>query len=192
MENILRQTTALALHAASAYIKPGDVLIDAACGNGHDTLFLAGTMPSRLYAFDIQQEALNSTRSLLISEGFEDKLRDGTISLINDSHENMAAYVPGGADVILFNLGYLPGGRKDITTKSETTVSAVHAALDILKKDGLLCITMYSGHPEGRREKAALLAMASSLDHRKYHAAFTDMINQKNDPPSLLLITRKL
>jgi len=191
MSNIIRTTTELALHTASAYIRPGAVLIDATCGNGHDTLRLAQHQPAALYAFDMQQAAVNSTRQLLVSEGFEDSLADGTIKLICSSHEYMSSYVTEKADLIIFNLGYLPGGDKTVTTNTSSTMTAVSQALEMLAPDGLVCITMYSGHDEGKTEKEALLTFARELDSSRYHSAYVSMINQKNSPPELLLITRK-
>lgn len=191
MSNIIRKTTELAMHIVSEYTFPGCVIIDATCGNGHDTVALASASPSRLYAFDIQKTAVESTKSLLLTAGYETQLADETISIICDSHENMRSYVELPADVIVFNLGYLPGSDKSKTTRKEATLDAVTASLDILAKDGILCITMYSGHPEGFEEKEMLLKMAESLDSGIYHSAFISFVNQKNSPPEILLITKK-
>ena len=89
MSNIIQTTTDFAMFIVSGYISPGDVLVDATCGNGHDTLRLLRHGPSALYAFDIQQQAVDNTKELLISNGFRDRLEDGTVKLICDSHENM-------------------------------------------------------------------------------------------------------
>ena len=191
MSNIIRTTTELAMHTASAYIPDNAVLIDATCGNGHDTLRLALHAPSVLYAFDMQQKAVDNTRSLLISEGFKKELDNGTIKLICSSHEFMSSYVTEKADLIMFNLGYLPGGDKTITTNVGSTITAVKDALDLIAVNGLVCIAMYSGHDEGKSEKEALLTFARHLDPSVYHSAYVSMINQKNSPPELLLITRK-
>lgn len=196
MTNIIQTTTELAIHMVSGYAKEGGVFADATCGNGRDTLRLARMKPSKLYAFDIQPDAIENTRSLLLSEGFGPELEDGTIELIRDSHENMEDHIgksdqDASVDIIVFNLGYLPGGDRAVTTASASTLSAVSASLTLLAEGGLLCITMYSGHPGGRREKEALLDMARSLDPRKYHSAYVNMINQRNDPPELLLVTKK-
>ena len=106
-------------------------------------------------------------------------------------HIGKSAHTAAPVDVIIFNLGYLPGGDKHITTGESSTRKAAEASLTLLAKDGLLCITMYSGHPEGQREKEALLGMASALDPRTYHSAYVNMLNQRNEPPELLLITKK-
>lgn len=191
MSNLIQTTTELAMHIISGYIRPGALLIDATCGNGHDTLRLAKAKPSKLYAFDIQQAAVDGTRKLLESNGFKDSIDKGIIELICDSHENMESYVHGKADVIVFNLGYLPGSDKSNTTTEASTLNAVSASLELLKKNGLLCITMYSGHHEGSKEKASLLDWSAKLDPQTYHAAYISMHNQKNSPPEILLITRK-
>lgn len=191
MSNLIQTTTDLAMYMIRGYIGPGDVLIDATCGNGHDTLQLLSAGPSKLYAFDIQKEAIDSTYQLLKEKGFESSLTDGTVKLICDSHENIESYVAGPVKAVIFNLGYLPGCDKTKTTMKSSTLSAAISALGLLDIDGLLCITMYSGHDEGAEEKAALLSWAAKLDPKRYHTAYISMTNQKNSPPEILLITRK-
>ncbi|MGX8774613.1 MAG: class I SAM-dependent methyltransferase [Bacillota bacterium] len=204
MDNIIRQTTELAMHIVRAYVEPGDVVIDATCGNGKDTLALAAMNPRSLYAFDIQEKAVRETVSLLEANGYG--VCKGTptckgspsgpqITVEQLAHENLRGYFEdrstGCVKAVVFNLGYLPGGDRSLTTKAETTLEAVRGAMDLITKDGLVCITMYSGHPEGRKEKAALLEFAEGLDDRKWHCAFISMPNQKKDPPEILLITKK-
>ncbi len=191
MANIIRKTTDLAILLASQYAFEGSIIIDATCGNGHDTLTLAKTKPSKLYGFDIQQNAVNATQALLSKEGFESHIKNGTISIICDSHSNMHQYISDKVNVIMFNLGYLPGGDKSIVTQLSETAVAINAALDLLAVDGILCITMYSGHDEGKREKEMLLKLGEDLDSRIYHTAYINFINQQNNPPEILLITRK-
>lgn len=53
------------------YVGKGDVVVDATCGNGHDTLALLQMVADqeskrgRVYALDIQDSALASTSTLL-------------------------------------------------------------------------------------------------------------------------------
>ena len=215
MANIIRQTTELAMHIVRAYVGPGDVVVDATCGNGKDTLALAAMDPARLYAFDVQDEALQETIRLLKENGFGERLTQSGKGSLADyrivveqlSHENLREFfenhlsidgdkpdspeVSGFIKVVVFNLGYLPGGDKTVTTKAGATLAAVEAAMDLLTADGLICITMYSGHPEGKEEKEVLLKFAEGLDSTNWHCAYISMPNQKNDPPEILLITRK-
>ena len=212
MSNIIRSTTNLAIHIAREYIVPGGIIVDATCGNGHDTLALAKAARSiakadradakadraganciqpHILAFDIQQEAIDATGRLLMSEGFVDELASSSIRLICDSHENMSSYVDA-ANLIVFNLGYLPGGDKTVTTKADSTLQAINASLVLLARDGAVCITMYSGHEEGAKEKAQLLDFARNLDSHEFHVAYVNIANQPNNPPELLVISRKI
>lgn len=187
MKNLIRSTTQLALAFVSQYLSPGDAVIDATCGNGNDTVALARMGAGNIYAFDIQKKAMEQTKAALIRKG----LYSDNIRLIEDSHARMADYIAEKVKVILFNLGYLPSASKTLVTKKETTLAAVSQGLRLLRKDGLLCVTMYSGHPGGAEEKQALLDFAQTLDEKKYHVAYINMLNQRNHPPELLLITLK-
>ena len=184
-------------------------IIDATCGNGHDTLALAqliwpgfssdpvsdavpvadGTV---LYGFDIQPVAVENTCELLREKGYGPLLEDGHIRILCDSHENIASYTGGApAQLIMFNLGYLPGGDKELTTEPGSTLNAVSSSIDDLAVGGLVCITMYSGHPAGAKEKAELLAFSEGLDSSVYHVSYVQMLNQHSDPPEILLVSRK-
>ena len=198
MGNIIRQTTELALHLVLPYVTPDAAVIDATCGNGHDTLALAEMEPAQLYAFDVQEQAVRATTELLQRHGYSKSIADGRITVCCQAHEQMNMIVPhsnstGAAPVraVVFNLGYLPGGDKERTTCADSTLAAVQAAMELIAPDGVICITMYSGHPEGKREKTALLEFASVLDAGKWHTAYISMPNQKHDPPEILLLTRK-
>lgn len=52
--------------------------------------------------------------------------------------------------LVAFNLGYLPGGDKEITTQTETTLLALEAAGRIIEPGGLISAVVYVGHPKGR------------------------------------------
>lgn len=194
MENLLKNTTALARAVCQNYIdafrKSADkngplIAVDATCGNGHDALWLAEVC-DRVYAFDIQPEAVKTTAKLLGAHN-----RSGKVELFCESHADMKSRVPEKAAVIVFNLGYLPGGDKEITTHTESTLCALQAALELLRVDGLLCVTVYWGHPSGREEREAVLRWAKNLDKGIYRCVHTDMLNQPNCPPEIVLITKK-
>ena len=84
--NLLQNTTALARSVCLQYAKPQAAAVDATCGRGRDTLWLASCF-RKVYAFDIQQEALNQARLLLQKEGHSN------VAFIHDSHENMKKYI---------------------------------------------------------------------------------------------------
>lgn len=186
MDNLLKSTTVLAQMLVKQYICSDCTAVDATCGNGHDTLMLAASSAEKVYAFDIQPAALAQTRTLLS----EHNISPSKVRLICDSHANIKRYLPK-ARIVMFNLGYLPGNDKTLTTQKDSTLKAVADALSILEKDGLCCIVMYDGHEAGAEEKAALLRMAEDLDPAIYHASYISMINQANHPPEILAITKK-
>ena len=187
MNNIIRSTTQTALLFISQYLRPGDVAVDATCGNGHDTAALAEMGAGKIYAFDVQETAINNTKELLSQKNIPEKM----VHLILDNHANMCKYVKEKVQVIVFNLGYLPTADKSVTTGSSSTLQAVKEAMKLLNKDGLICITMYSGHPGGQEEKDALLDFAEKLDSRTWHTAYINLKNQRKNPPEILLITLK-
>ncbi|KAH9288528.1 hypothetical protein KI387_032645, partial [Taxus chinensis] len=74
------------------------------------------------------------------------------VKLFAFCHSKMEELVPEGVSVrlIAFNLGYLPGGNKEIITTSKTTLIALDTATKILGSGGLISIMSYIGHPGGR------------------------------------------
>ena len=111
----------------------------------------------------MQEAAVRATTALLEANGYTRSIREGRIIVKQLAHEEMAGFVAAPVKAIVFNLGYLPGGDKALTTRAKTTMAAVQDAMDLLQPDGLICITMYSGHSEGKREKESLLDFAEAL-----------------------------
>ena len=58
-------------HFILEHLGEGDIAVDFTMGNGGDTLFLSKTVgeSGKVYAFDIQEEALTSTRAFLEENG---------------------------------------------------------------------------------------------------------------------------
>ncbi len=185
----IRKITELAHHYLQLNVREGDRVIDATAGNGIDTLFLAGIVgkSGHVYAFDIQSEALAATEKKLT----ENRLK-GRVTLINDGHEKLDLYVRDQIAAVIYNLGYLPGGNKDKTTKHETTISSLGIALRLLKNEGLAVLVLYPGHGEGKTEKSQLIKYCDQLSPREYNVLHLRLINQPNEPPELLVIQRNL
>ncbi len=170
-------------------VGPGARIIDGTMGNGYDTLWLAQLAgdEGRVYAFDIQAEAVERTRARLREAGVENRA-----VLFHAGHERIAELVPELVDAAVFNLGWLPGTDKALRTRVETTLIAVNAALDKLKEGGLLTICAYPGHEEGRVERDALMDWARALPPQRYDAMIRAYLNQPNDPPVLFAIKKNL
>lgn len=135
-------------------IREGDMVIDATAGNGHDTVFLAECVGAsgRVIAFDIQREAIDSTRRRLEESGMT-----GRVELHHRSHAEMGELVePGTASVVMFNLGYLPGGDHALATSAEETLRALDAAAKVIRSGGALSVLCYPGHEAGEEEAGAV------------------------------------
>ena len=143
-------------------LREGDVAVDATMGNGGDTAFLCKLVgkTGHVYAFDVQQKALDRTAARLEEAGMRSRA-----TLILAGHETMRDHVPVSPHVVMFNLGWLPGAEHVVTTKTETTMQAAEAALDLVLPDGFVSICIYPGHEEGARELHALLNCCLSLIH---------------------------
>ena len=77
----------------SRLVLPGDTVVDATAGNGHDTAFLARLVGpgGKVHAFDIQEEALRSARERLREDG----LLTDAVCFHLASHSRLAELVRG-------------------------------------------------------------------------------------------------
>ena len=163
-----------------AHLRPGDVAVDCTMGNGNDTAFLSESVgeTGRVYAFDIQEAAIESTRAHLAALGCPENY-----TLIHASHHRILEFVKESPKAVMFNLGYLPGsGKKQVTTLRETTMEAVRGALSILASDGILLVAVYPGHEEGRLEGEMLGEYFATLDRRLICCSCFKIVNSPTSP----------
>ncbi|MGB0372165.1 MAG: class I SAM-dependent methyltransferase [Opitutales bacterium] len=178
--------------ALSELLAPGDCAIDATMGNGYDTLFLANSVgpKGKVWAFDIQEAALESTRKRLI-DGESDH-----VTLVHSGHETMKAHLPedayGQIKAIVFNLGYLPGTDKSVTTHAESTLSAIEAGLELLSPTGAIHILCYTGHSEGYSEWQQLQEWMSQQAPEKAHIRLMSSFDEERRPPVWIELSRRL
>ena len=188
MSNDFRSARFWAREMVEQAMFEGARAVDATMGNGHDTQWLcelAGEA-GRVYAFDVQPEAVRRTEQRLAEAGLSERAR-----LYCAGHERMAELIPEPVDAVVFNLGWLPGAEHGVTTRVETTLQAVEAALSVLKEDGIMTVCIYPGHDEGARELRALIRWAETLDPLRYDALIKTYLNQPNDPPRMLAVKKK-
>lgn len=162
-------------------IKKTDICLDATCGRGNDTLFLA-KLSKKVYAFDVQKEAIDYSKNLL-------KEYDN-IEFINDTHENILDYINENINIAMFNLGYLPKGDKTITTKCSSTIASVSKVIRKLEVNGIITIVCYPGHPEGFIESKELIEYLKNINQKEYDIVRYDFINQINNPPFAIIIEK--
>lgn len=180
--------------------RPGDLVIDATCGRGRDTLELARLVLSPtptfrrmgiVHAFDVQEEAIASTNELLRSQLVEEQwIR---VNLHQRSHVEMSRV--DGIDVdtvqlIVFNLGHLPGKKRDLSslrTSSKTTLDALRLSSTLLSPGGSMLITTYVGHEGGAEEDETVESWTSCLDPRGWTSMRCQWLNRKSSPKTYVV-----
>ena len=163
----------------SAAVHEGSICIDATMGRGNDTAFLCSLAgkTGKVTAFDIQDEALESTSELLRSKGF-------SATLIKESHENMDSYAEKGTvDCITFNLGWLPGGDHSVHTNAGSSICALKKALELISDSGVISLIIYYGRDTGFEEKDEVMCFLRSIDSKKYTVIISEFANRPNCPP---------
>lgn len=150
-----------------------NIAIDATVGNGYDTLFLAQYF-QKVIGIDIQPLAIKRSK---------DKTKDyANVELYLDDFNNITNYKY--ANVILFNLGFLPGSNRKVKTQDYTSESAIKKAYDIL--DGILLIACYIQHEGGYDE---FLRVCEMLDKSNIKYTLEDDFENKE---KLLIIKKRM
>ena len=170
----------------------GRVAVDATAGNGHDTAFLAEHVGEKghVYAFDIQQTAIEKTKARLFEKGLHDRA-----TVFHSGHERLQSLIPenvhGTIQASVFNLGYLPGGEKDIVTTPETTIAAIKQLLDLSAVGGIIVLVIYHGHPEGEIERDHVMTFIETLPQEHVHVLRYEFMNRNNNPPFLIALEKR-
>lgn len=166
-------------HFILTHLHEGDVAVDFTMGNGHDTEFLSKTVGENghVYAFDVQQMALDSTSKNLKDAGCPDNY-----TLILDSHHNVKKYVNTPIKAGMFNLGYLPGSDKSVTTMRKTTLPAIEAAIELMDRDAIILVAVYPGHAEGEAEGKLICEYLSTLSRYRVCATRINILNSPTSP----------
>lgn len=188
MAYILRSARWIASDVLHQVIREGDTVIDATLGNGHDTLMLAELVGTsgRVIGFDIQPDAVERTAERLRENGMLDRCE-----LYAEGHQHIADRVHAPVRAAVFNLGWLPGGDKSVTTLWETTHTAISAALQLLEKDGVCTVCAYPGHEAGDRERSALMDWLATLRPQEYNVLHHRFLNAGPGAPECFVIQKQ-
>lgn len=172
----------------ASVLNSGDIAIDATVGNGWDTLFLAQRVGESgfVYGFDIQEEAIQITREKLRLQRVENHCR-----LILGSHAALDRQIEcehqQKIKAVMFNLGYLPGADKSITTTPASTLMALKKACSLLSPGGRISIVCYTFHPGGQQETDKVKKLLETLPEN-FRITQERPKGTVNSPPELMLI----
>lgn len=154
-------------------------IIDATCGNGNDSLYLATKYPnSKIYGFDIQQLAIENSQKRC--RGLDN------VKFIKDSHANIDLYVEDNISLAIFNLGYLPHADPSITTTSAATITAINKIMERLNHGGAIIITLYRGETN-LSETAEVLEYLKQINKDIYIVSMYDLINLSGNPFNVII-----
>ena len=182
------QITEWCHHFIREHVKEGDCCIDATAGNGNDTLVLCELVgeTGKVIAFDIQEEAVANTKKRLAEHSVLERAQ-----VLLESHVNMSRYAKlDSVSCIVFNFGYLPGGDHELATRKESSITAIHEGLRLLKKGGIMSLCIYSGGDSGFEERDGILSEIKRLDGKKYLVIVSEYYNRPNNPPIPVMIVK--
>lgn len=179
----------LELNIIKEYLDEIDIntAVDITLGNGYDTEKIIDLVNDKIYAFDIQKEAIDYSK-----KRFKKVLTDEQISkieFINETHENVDKYCDK-AQLIMGNMGYLPNFNHEIKTLPYTSLICLNKCLDILDYRGLMLVTSYLGHDRGK-EHDTLESFFKSLDSKKFKVISVNPINQSEMAPKLFVCQKQ-
>jgi SAM-dependent methyltransferase len=156
----------LAHHWWGQLLSLGDHVLDATCGNGHDTAFLAKRVIDDVKGYvcglDLQQQAVEATTKRLSSVLNANQLK--RIDIRCCDHAQLPLEIqPESLKLAVYNLGYLPTSDKTIITQAESTVQSLKAVLPLIMPGGAVSLMSYVAHPGGQEEYEALLQFIELL-----------------------------
>ena len=91
----------------------------------------------------------------------------------------------------MYNLGFLPGGNKNITTLHKTSLESIKEGLDLLKSGGIMTICIYRGHSEGKIEESCILEYLKTLPKNQFGVMVQTYLNRQEISPLLVVIEKK-
>lgn len=171
-------------------VHEGDVCVDATAGRGFDTLYLSQLVgdSGHVTAFDIQEEAVESTKALLAENGVSHRA-----DVLLKSHSEMdELFEEESVNCITFNFGWLPRGDHNIFTNKSTSIPAIEKGLRLLKSGGVMTLIIYYGRETGFKERDAILEYLPTIDNRRYTVVEMPFVNRTNCPPIPVVIFKDL
>jgi glycine/D-amino acid oxidase-like deaminating enzyme len=172
-------------------VQPGESAIDATAGNGHDTCFLAEVVGrnGRVFAFDVQGDALQRTSARLDDVGYQN------VILHQHCHAGMKDVVAesfhGCVAAVMFNLGYLPGGDHAVTTETESSIKALRIALELVRSGGIITVLAYPGHDGGNDETGSVQHLIARLPDAEFETSIRRSATTSKTAPMLFVIVRR-
>lgn len=135
----------------------------------------------RVFAFDIQAEAIEATKAR-IDTYFPPDVRP-KMEYRQLCHSKLQEEVGShAARLVCFNLGYLPHGDKSRVTTTATTLQALEAAYEVLMPGGLLSVLCYTAHEGGFQEYTEVVSALEELPPSYWVSSQVKLLNRPTAP----------
>lgn len=149
--------------------------IDATCGRGGDLIALADLLLlppyfNQIIVYDIQKRALKIAQ-MRAKMRFSPRQMDRIIWLERCHSMLGEAEADLPISLIVYNLGYLPGGNRELTSCAVTTIQSLKQAAQILQPSGAISIMCYPGHFEGGIETTVVREFAKQLNAENWEVS---------------------
>ncbi|SDZ89903.1 Putative rRNA methylase [Desulfuromusa kysingii] len=186
----------------SEVVQAGDLAVDLTAGTGQDTLALYKMVGSagQVIAFDIQPQAIAVTGERLTAAGARVRFQqqdncplpcEPGVDLLQISHVEISKALPKSPKGIIANLGYFPGGKKELVTRPESTLLALQQSCFLLAVGGRLALAVYPGYPGGAEEGAAVDTFLAELDDSIFHVLQMKVSNRLQ-APFLFIVEKRI
>ncbi len=193
MKHVLTRVVKWGQELLAEVVPAGGLVVDLTAGNGQDTLVLFQMVgkTGQVVAFDIQTQALLATRDQMVTAGAKVRLQqqdiqplrcEAGVDLLEMDHAEVARVVPAAPQGIIANLGYLPGGQRELITRPESTVSALEQSCSLLADGGRLAVVVYPGHPGGAEEGTAVTNFFTKLQDSSFQVLQMKVSNRPQAP----------
>lgn len=148
-------------HELILNIKNKNLALDATLGNGHDSLFLSSLF-NKVIGIDIQPLAIKRSK-----ERLKDNLN---VDILLLNHKDIDTLNYSNYDLILYNLGFLPGSDKKVITNCESTLESLSKALNLINEDGVILIASYIRHSHGYEEYTSIINFLNerNINYKEY------------------------
>lgn len=164
----------------NSHVHKSDIVIDATVGNGQDTILLA-RLAKHVIGYDIQAKAIEITRQKL------NELKIDNVTLHHQSFEHIEDV--SNYSGVIFNLGYLPGGDKSITTQPDVTLKTIQNIIKQMDGTDFILVTAYPGHEAGLLEANLLMDLIQTLDAS--FITLTYQIHNRVRAPFVIIIEKQ-
>ena len=92
------------------------------------------------------------------------------LTKIYETHKDIDTLNCSNFDLILYNLGFLPGSDKKVITSYESTLESLEKAYNLINDEGVILIASYIRHSQGYEEYTNIINYLNThkINYKEY------------------------